>query len=102
MKTSKMLLSCAELCALILLLMLLFIDSNFDYVRALFCFVFAISAVILQSMQQNIAWSDKNEAARDLTANNDKMQSLIDEAQAICRKQQAIISDAIKMLNDAQ
>ena len=102
MKTSKMLLSSAELCALILLVMLLFINSGLDCVRALFCLVFAISAVILQSMQQNIAWQNKGEAARDLTANNDEMQKLIDEAQDLCRKQSAIINDAIKMLNDAQ
>ena len=105
MKTSKMLLISAEICALILLALLLYMSASshdFDYTRVVFGVMFAVVAVVTQSIQQDIPWLTKNDAKKTLVDNNDEMQRLIDEAQSICRKQQAIINDAIKMLNDAQ
>lgn len=105
MKASKMLLISAEICALILLALLLYMSASsheFDYTRAVFGVMFAVVAVVTQSIQQDIPWLAKNDAKKTLVDNNDEMQRLIDEAQSICRKQQAIINDAIKMLNDAQ
>lgn len=61
MKSCKILMISAEISALICLALLLYMsakDNMFDYVRAAMAYMFAITAIMTHSIQQDIKWDE--------------------------------------------
>lgn len=61
MKGCKLIMISAEISALICLGLLLYMsvrDNQFDYSRAAFAFMLAVTAVVTQSIQQEVKWDE--------------------------------------------
>ena len=95
MKSTKVLLISAEISALICLFLLLFFSaqSYFDYTRAAFACMFAVVAVMLQSMQQDIKWSEPKQHEPN------EMQRDIDDCKMLVERQAQILREMSEMLN---